>query len=130
MATGDDDKAQVLANFFGSVHREDKGKKPELTLGPCTSNCSVAHIEDEAVCTALRHIKVDEAPGPDGIHPGILKALAEVIYLPVATLFRTTLAEGKLLADWKKAIVIGIHEGGRKDQRANYRPISLTCVLC
>ena len=130
MATGDDDKARVLANFFGSVHREDKGKKPELTLGPCTSDFGVVHIEDEAVCTALRHIKVDKAPGPDGIHPGILKALAEVIYLPVATLFRTTLAEGKLPADWKKAIVIGIHKGGRKDQRANYRPISLTCVLC
>ena len=32
--------------------------------------------------------------------------------------------------DWKKATVIPIHKGGNKTLAANYRPISLTSVVC
>ena len=37
---------------------------------------------------------------------------------------------GKLLADWCKAQVTPVFKKGNKSSAANYRPISLTCILC
>ena len=45
-------------------------------------------------------------------------------------LFSLCLSQGTLPIQWKSAIVVTIHKKGSRDHRGNYRPISLTCVLC
>jgi len=37
---------------------------------------------------------------------------------------------GTLPADWKKAIVFPVHKGGNRSLVTNYRPVSLTSVVC
>jgi len=37
---------------------------------------------------------------------------------------------GTLPADWKQAIVVPIHKGGDRSLITNYRPVSLTSVVC
>ena len=38
--------------------------------------------------------------------------------------------QGTLPIQWKSAIVISIHKKSSRDHPGNYRPISITCVLC
>ena len=70
------------------------------------------------------------ASGHDELHPRILKNLAPFISEPLALLFRKSLNEGKLPKDWKAAIVKPMFKGGAREDPANYRPVSLTSVLC
>ena len=37
---------------------------------------------------------------------------------------------GTLPGDWKRATVIPIHKGGHRSLVTNYRPVSLTSVVC
>jgi hypothetical protein len=70
-----------------------------------------------------------KAPGPDGLHPRILKETATEIAKPVLSIFRATVETGKLPAIWKRATVSPKLKG-EKDLAKNYRPISLTCIRC
>ena len=45
-------------------------------------------------------------------------------------MFRRSLAEGVVPADWKKANVTPIFKKGSKGDPGNYRPVSLTSVAC
>ena len=49
---------------------------------------------------------------------------------PLTTLFVRSLESGSLPKDWKKATAIAILKKREKTDSRNYRPVSLTCVLC
>ena len=48
----------------------------------------------------------------------------------LARLLDITINNGTLPADWKQAIVFPIHKGGDRSLITNYRPVSLTSVVC
>ena len=87
-------------------------------------------ITTEDVAKKLRNTKIDKSAGPDGIHPRILKELCEELSQPLAILFNKTLTEGKIPDDWKTANITAIHKKGNKKLASNYRPVSLTCLIC
>ena len=78
----------------------------------------------------LIHLKESSAPGPDGLHPKVLKECADNLAKPCHMIFRQSLDEGKLPVDWKSANVTPIYKKGKKSNPLNYRPISLTSVPC
>ena len=45
---------------------------------------------------ALKSLKINKSPGPDGIHPIILKELAFEISKPLSTIFNHSLNIGKV----------------------------------
>ena len=45
-------------------------------------------------------------------------------------LFQKSISTGKIPTDWTKANVSPVFKKGSKSDPANYRPISLTCILC
>ena len=77
----------------------------------------------------LSRLNTNKAPGPDGIHPYVLRELAAEIAYPVCKLYNQSLEEGTLPEDWTIAIVTPIFKKGKKKDPTNYRPVSLTSVL-
>ena len=88
------------------------------------------HFKIEDVEKRLKNLKQDKAPGPDGIHPKILKECAVELARPIYRIFRKSLDEGKLPSDWRTAVVSPIWKKGSRTLASNYRPISLTSVVC
>ena len=71
-----------------------------------------------------------KASGPDMIKPLILKTLATELSPILEILFQKSIEEGDIPNQWKSANVAPIYKKGDRSNPANYRPISLTCVLC
>ena len=73
---------------------------------------------------------MDKASGPDLLCPRILSETREQIVGALKWLFEKSLTNGELPQDWKKAVVVPIYKKGRRDCPENYRPVSLTSVVC
>ena len=95
---------------------------PDAPLHDCISNVQITSVK---VRDKLKKLKRNRSSGPDGIHVNVLK---EVLSLdkPLAFLFNQSLTEGYLPQDWRNANITPIHKGGARNQRDNYRPVSLT----
>ena len=78
----------------------------------------------------LLKLKVHKSKGPGGIHPRVLKELAPVICVPSAIIFKTIIRSGTIPDEWKLANVSAIHRNGHRQMAGNYRPVSLTWVVC
>ena len=48
----------------------------------------------------------------------------------LARLLDLTMNNGTLPDDWKRATVVPVHKGGGRSLVTNYRPVSLTSVVC
>ena len=78
----------------------------------------------------LLSIDGNSAMGPDGIHPLVLKRCAVTLARPLHVIFERTLKEGSIPKAWKQSSVIPIFKKGTRYDPLNYRPISLTSVVC
>jgi len=48
----------------------------------------------------------------------------------IERLLEITMNNGTLPGDWKSETVVPIHKGGHRSLVKNYRPVSLTSVVC
>ena len=87
--------------------------------------CSVSDV-----IKVVRKLKNNSAPGLDNITPFFLKNVLAQIAQPLTKLFKVSLDEGVLPADWKTAYITPIFKKGDVQSASNYRPVSLTSVLC
>ena len=87
-------------------------------------------ISCNGILKLLQNLKPFKAAGPDKLKPLLLKELREEIAPIIQIIFERSLQTCKLPADWCKAQVTPIFKKGNKPSAANYRPISLTCILC
>ena len=87
-------------------------------------------ISVNGILKLLQYLKPNKAAGPDRLKPILLKELREEIAPVVQTIFERSIQTGKLPADWCRAQVTPIFKKGKTSSAANYRPISLTCILC
>ena len=76
-------------------------------------------------------LNVNKSIGPDEISPRLLRELVDHITVPLTIIMNQSLSEGYLPDDWKMAIVSPIYKNkGAKNLAENYRPISLTSIIC
>ena len=55
--------------------------------------------------------------GPDGVHPSVLKELAEVGAEPLSVISEKSWLSGEIPGDWKKGHVTPTYEKGNKEDR-------------
>ena len=133
LTTSPKETAEVLVNSFASVFTQEFPLTEDCVLDSVISQQIVSlEIFDVDVKRELLSLNISKSAGPDGIHPRILRTLAcnDNFVNAVASLFRSVVAAGRLPEVWKQAIVVAIHKKGPFRDANNYRPISLTCVLC
>ena len=82
------------------------------------------------VLKVLKGLKPNKACGPDEIHPLMLKELAVQLAPALRHLFVQSLRQGVVPDDWKTAHVSPIYKKGPTHLPVNYRPVSLTSIVC
>ena len=133
VAVSDKDKADVLNSFFSSVFtQENMHNIPHLEEGSRSENTFLMDIliTPQAVAEKLKELDINKAQGPDKIPPRVLKELSQQLSVPLSILFNKSIELGILPLEWKQAEVVGIFKKGTRSDPGNYRPVSLTCVLC
>ena len=71
------------------------------------------------------------SPGPDKIHPKILKNLVYDLAIPWAVIFTNSCNSSSIPNAWKSSFVCPICKGfGSRFLFETYRPVSLTSVVC
>ncbi|KFQ36274.1 hypothetical protein N332_00979, partial [Mesitornis unicolor] len=86
-------------------------------------------IPEEMVSDLLHHLDIHKSMGPDGIHPRVLRELAEVLAKPLSIIYQQSWLTGEVPVDWRLANVRPIYTKGQEEDPGNYRPVSLTSVL-
>ena len=87
-------------------------------------------VTPEVVASKINNMKENKSPGVDGISPKILKEIVEQISMPLAHVFNMSLQEGIVPLEWKEANIIPLFKKGSRNKSVNYRPVSLTSVIC
>ncbi|KFW78873.1 hypothetical protein N305_03995, partial [Manacus vitellinus] len=85
-------------------------------------------IQEETVSDLLSHLDPHKSMGPEGIHPRVMRELAEELTKPLSIIYQQSWLTGEVPDDWKLANVTPIHKKGQKEDPGNYRPVSLTSV--
>ena len=126
--------AEELNMHFSSVFtREDTSSipVPETQFkGSEGERLGQLVVTPEVVVRKINNMKENKSPGVDGISPKILKETVEQISTPLAHVFNMSLKEGIVPFEWKEANIIPLFKKGSRNKSVNYRPVSLTSVIC
>ena len=130
--TDDDSMASILNTFFSSVFtKEDLNNLPDPPVKFAGEvPLPTMHICPEKVMDKLEKLNVNGAPGPDSVFPRVVVNLKDYLAVPLTIIFNKSLKEGVVPEDWRLANVTPIFKKGSKADAANYRPVSLTSVIC
>ena len=129
--TTGEEKAKVLNDCFKKVFTsENLDNIPTPITCQYENELKTVDISEDSVLKKLAKLEANKAAGADGIHPKVLAEAKNELAKPLALLFRKTLVTGTLPNDWKEAHVTPIHKKGCKHDPGNYRPVSLTSVVC
>ncbi|CAH1259178.1 LETM1 [Branchiostoma lanceolatum] len=129
LVTDSRQKAEILNAQFQSVFTRETTNIPTLQQrGKKTELMPRVNITKPGVLKLLQKLNPGKASGPDGISPRILKELCEELADPLTRIFQKSLQERTVPDDWRHANVAPIFKKGQRYDKANYRPISLTCI--
>ena len=126
--------AENLNEYFSSVFtREDTSALPVLETkfeGRESDYLEQLIVTPKMVAKKIRDMKENKSPGVDGIPPKLLLEIVEQISIPLAAVFNLSTEEGVVPLEWKEANIIPLFKKGSRSKSENYRPVSLTSVVC
>ncbi len=117
-------KVNIFNQFFASVYT---GKR-KIVVNECEGEHFV--LNPSALRKRIAKIGNNKSTGPDGISGEILKLGGEAMVSYLLRLFEISMNNSCIPRDWKDAIVVPIFKGGSRQNVENYRPVSLTSVVC
>ena len=84
----------------------------------------------DAISKKVHKLKTGSAFGPDRIGPRVLQETSDILCGPLSVVFMLSLEEGVVPDNWKRGNITPIFKSGSKMTPGNYRPVSLTCIVC
>jgi hypothetical protein len=126
--------AKILNEYFRSVFTKENTsnvpKPAKLFKAKEEDMLSDIVCTKEGVVEILSQLKTDKSPGIDGLHPKFLYEVRNEISEVLSTIFNESIRTGVVPSDWKDALVTPLFKKGNRSEPGNYRPVSLTCILC
>ena len=126
--------AEVLNEYFSSVFTtEDISSLPVPFTkfeGNKSEHLGQLFVTPEMIAKKIKKMKDNKSPGVNGIPPKLLKEIIEQISTPLAKVFNLSLEEGIVPSEWKEANITLLFNNGLRNKPENYRPLSLTSVVC
>ena len=126
--------AEDLNGYFSSVFtKEDISSLPVADAkfqGAKSDYLGPLVVTPELVAKKIKAMKDNKSPGVDGIPPKLLMETVEQISIPLARVFNLSLKEGVVPFEWREANIIPLFKKGSRNKSENYRPVSLTSVIC
>ena len=128
----------LMNSYFCSIGETLKANVPHQQNPLIAGNYNVnpnnivfhfKEITDELVFNACNHMKTSFGSGLDNISSFFIKLALPVISRPLAYLFNFSLQSGIFPDSLKTARAAPIYKEGSKEERSNYRPISVLPVL-
>ena len=125
------EKAELLNSYFVSVFcaEPDDGF---FNNNICQTDVSIEDFDVKRI-DILRNIEqmnMSKAAGPDDIHARVViecrESFSDILYI----IFCKSLSEGSLPIQWKQANVKALFKKGSRTDCSNYRPVSLTSIIC
>lgn len=126
------EKANVLNEHFASVSTINN--EPGIPLhapGPPNFLLDDFIITEQEVLDHLQVLNVTKPSGPDSMSPLVLRNIAKSIVKPLTKMYNYSLTIGQLPDIWKNSQITPIFKNkGSAHDVNNYRPISITSVVC
>jgi hypothetical protein len=125
-------KANLLNNTFSKVFLKDDRHTPtpSLTTNTHIIPQSMNSVSKQDILNAIQRMKKSVSRTPDSLPSFYIHKTASQLVKPLYIIFNHSINTGSIPELWKKAIVIPIYKKGKRNLATNYRPISLTSVIC
>ena len=131
------EKAEHFNKVFTQVFLNDNDDSNDQSaergslLQSHTRNClEDIVISESEVEFVLRHIRPKTSKTPEGIPAFVIKKIGPAVINFLVRFFNLSIQSGCIPEQWKTSIISPIHKKGSKSAATNYRPISLTSILC
>ena len=103
--------------------------KGEQVINPTNATFIFSPVVFKQVILAMNKFKTSHGFGLDEISSFFLKAGISILAKPLSQLFNLSLSAGIFPDQWKIARIAPIYKDGKRDNRSNYRPISVLPVV-
>ena len=122
---------EILNNFFASVFTIDNSQ-PRNDYPDKSKGCSLldVYISREKVLETIGNLRPSTSKDFNGITNRFIKDFRYELAGPLTKLFQWSINTGNVPNDWKLANVVPIFKKGQKSDPSNYRPVSLTSIVC
>ncbi len=126
-------KADLLNDTFAQVFLNESHLSPIST--PITKQSSISNHNFDPITyldilLSINKMKSSVSRTPDNIPSLFIKKTAFQLLTPLHFIFNQSIDTGKVPQIWKTALVVPIYKKGKINSPTNYRPISLTSVVC
>ena len=130
MKLQDREKTNILKKQFVSVFTEEPTNELPNFESRTETELPPLRITEEMVYKKLTQLDANKDCDSDEIHPRFLKELKDWLTKPITAILQKSLDEGRLPRDWITANVSPLFKKGSISKATNYRPISLTSIVC
>ena len=121
--------ANILQQQFCSVFSDPNcpdTSVPTFTVPPIIKGDTEIVFTPESIEEAISEIKLDSAPGPDGIPEILLKRCATSLSVPIHLMWSESMSSGIVPNFYKTGYVSPLFKKGSRCEAGNYRPVTLT----